>query len=147
MPIKSVKMKISKNKKMRFFLISQGSLNPKIRFLAQKLWSVARVQRHRQTDTKETTVGTLSGFQEFSLQPIIEDRWSAQYRRRFFMVSGWFSFNPTIKDRALSFNLRSAKMHSGIVRSCSPRVFTCSRLARLPPEYLHYSVIEFLQFT
>ena len=50
MPIKSVKMKISKNKKMRFFLMSQGSLYPKIRFLAQKLWSVARVQRHTQTD-------------------------------------------------------------------------------------------------
>ena len=28
MPIKSVKMKISKNKKMRFFLMSEGSLNP-----------------------------------------------------------------------------------------------------------------------
>ena len=58
MPIKSVKMKISKNKKMRFFLMSQGSLNPKIRFLAQKLWSVARVQTHthtdRQTDTHES---------------------------------------------------------------------------------------------
>ena len=37
MPIKSVKMKISKNKKMRFFLMSQGSLNPKIRFLGQKV--------------------------------------------------------------------------------------------------------------
>ena len=37
MPIKSVKMK----KKMRFFLMSQGSLNPKIRFLAQKMYSVA----------------------------------------------------------------------------------------------------------
>ena len=36
----------------------QGSLNPKIRFLAQKLWSVARVQTHthtdRQTDTHES---------------------------------------------------------------------------------------------
>ena len=42
-------MKISKNKKMRFFLIFQGSLNPKIRFLAQKLRYPARVQRHRQT--------------------------------------------------------------------------------------------------
>ena len=28
----------------------------------------------RQTDTKVTTVGTLSGFQEFFLQPIIKDR-------------------------------------------------------------------------
>ena len=50
MPIKSGKMKISKNKKMRFFLMSQGSLNPKIRFLGQKLCPVARSQTHRQTD-------------------------------------------------------------------------------------------------
>ena len=59
MPIKSVKMKISKNKKMRFFLMSQGSLDPKIRFLGQKVCSVARVQTdrrtHRQTDTQTNT--------------------------------------------------------------------------------------------
>ena len=53
-------MKISKNKKMRFFLMSQGSLNPKIRFLGQKVCPVAR----EQTDTKV--------FQEFFLQPIIK---------------------------------------------------------------------------
>ena len=52
--IKSEKNKHFEKKttKKRFFLISQGSLNLKIRFLAQKLWSVARVQRHRQTDTQ-----------------------------------------------------------------------------------------------
>ena len=70
--------KISKNKKMYFFLMSQGSLNPKIRFLGQKMCSVARVrtdtQTHRHTHTKVTTEGTLSGFQEFFLQPIIKDR-------------------------------------------------------------------------
>ena len=58
MPIKSVKMKISKNKKMRFFLMSQGSLNPKIRFLGQKVCPVARgqtdTQTHRHTDTHES---------------------------------------------------------------------------------------------
>ena len=72
MPIKSLKMKISKNKKMRFFLMSQGSLDPKIRFIGQKVCSVARVQtdRHtdrqtdRQTDTKVNTEDTLSGFQD-----------------------------------------------------------------------------------
>ena len=81
MPIKSVKMKISKNKKMRFFLMSQGSLNPKIRFLGQKVWPVARSQTDRHTHThthtqthRVTTVGTLSGFQDFFLQPIIKDR-------------------------------------------------------------------------
>ena len=40
-------MKISKNKKMRFFLMSQGSLDPKIRFLGQRVCSVAREQTHR----------------------------------------------------------------------------------------------------
>ena len=77
MPIKSVKMKILKNKKMRFFLMSQGSLNPKIRFLGQKVWPVARAQTHTQTDgqtDRVTTEGTLSGFQDFFLQPIIKDR-------------------------------------------------------------------------
>ena len=52
-------MKISKNKKNRFFLMFQGSLDPKIRFLGQKVCSVARVH---------TKVNT-----EF-LQPIIKDR-------------------------------------------------------------------------
>ena len=63
MPIKSVKMKISKNKKMCFFLMSQRSLNPKIRFLGQKIWPVARSQRRTH---RVTTEGTLSGFQDFS---------------------------------------------------------------------------------
>ena len=67
-------MKISKNKKMRFFLMSQGSLNPKIRFLCQKICSVARVRTDTHTHTKVTTVVTLSGFQEFVLQPIKDRR-------------------------------------------------------------------------
>ena len=74
MSIKSVKIEISKNKKMCFFLMSQGSFNPKIRFLGQKVCPVARVRTNRRTDTKVATVGTLSGFHEFFLQPIIKDR-------------------------------------------------------------------------
>ena len=74
MPIKSVKIKISKNKKMRFFLMFQGSLDPKIRFLGQKVSSVALVLTDTQTDTKVNTEDTLSGFQEFFLQPIIKER-------------------------------------------------------------------------
>ena len=74
-------MKISKKKKMRFFLMSQGSLNPKIRFLGQNMCSVAR----RQTHTKVTTVGTLSGFQEIFLQPIIKD-WPNNYDQYINMI-------------------------------------------------------------
>ena len=54
--------------------LSLGSLNRKIRFLGQKVCSVARLRTDTQTDTKVTTVGTLSGFEEFFLQPIIKDR-------------------------------------------------------------------------
>ena len=36
-------MNISKKKIMRFFLMSQGSFHPKIRFLGQKVCSVARI--------------------------------------------------------------------------------------------------------
>ena len=78
MPIKSVKMKISKNRKMCFFLMCQGSFNPNIRFPGEKVCPVARGQTDGQTDrqthTKVTTEGTLSGFQEFFLQPFIKDR-------------------------------------------------------------------------
>ena len=80
MPIKSVKMKISKNKKMRFFLMSQGSLDPKIRFLGQKVCSIARVQTdgqtHRQTDTKVNTETLFQGFRNVS---IIKDRSKKHY--------------------------------------------------------------------
>ena len=78
MSMKRVKIKISKNEKMRvFFLMSQGSPNLKIRFLSQKVFPVARSQTDRYTDTQThretdivTTEGTLSGFQDFFLQPI-----------------------------------------------------------------------------
>ena len=65
MPIKSVKIKLSKNKKMCFFLVSQGSFSPKIKFLGQKVCSVARGQTDRQTDMKVKTENILSGFQNF----------------------------------------------------------------------------------
>ena len=51
MPIKSVKMKISKNLRKCYFLMSQGSLNPKIRFLGQNVCTVACLRTNRQTDT------------------------------------------------------------------------------------------------
>ena len=40
---------------MSFFLMSQGSFDPKIRFIGQKVCSVARVQTDRQTDTHTDT--------------------------------------------------------------------------------------------
>ena len=50
--LKGPKIKISKNKKLRFFLMSQGVLCQKIRFLGQKLWPVAREQTDRHTHTE-----------------------------------------------------------------------------------------------
>ena len=44
---------------MHFFLMSQGSFNPKIRFLGQKVCSITRGHTNTQT-------GTLSGFKDFS---------------------------------------------------------------------------------
>ena len=54
--------------------MSQGSLNPKIRFLGLKVSPVAHLRTDTQTHMKVTTEGTLSGFQEFFLQPVIKDR-------------------------------------------------------------------------
>ena len=62
-----------KRKIVVFFLMSQGSLNPKIRFLGQKVWPVARAQTDTHTD-RVTTKGTISGFHDFFFQPIIKDR-------------------------------------------------------------------------
>ena len=59
------------------FLVSQGSFSPKIRFLGQKMCSVARSQTDTQIDTKVKTEDTLSGFQDLFqifLQPIIKER-------------------------------------------------------------------------
>ena len=42
--------------------MSQGSLNPKIRFLGQKMCPVASPHRETQTDTKGNTEDTLLGF-------------------------------------------------------------------------------------
>ena len=78
MPIKSVKMKISKNKKMRFFLMPQGSFNQKIKFLDQKVCPVARAQTHRQTDRRTDRQSENRGHpfrvSGIFLQPIIKER-------------------------------------------------------------------------
>ena len=67
MPIKSVKMKNLKNKqKNKKILMSQGSLDPKIRFLCQKVCSVARVQTDRQT-RKWIQRTPFQGFRNFSV--------------------------------------------------------------------------------
>ena len=88
-------MKISKKKCVSFSYHKDHSTQPKIRFLAQKLWSVARVQRHRQTDTqthrqtdrqthtKVTTVGRGHPFRVSGVFPstIIKDRPNIEKKR------------------------------------------------------------------
>ena len=60
---------------MHFFLMSQGSFNPKIRFLGQKVCPVARPQTDTQTHTKvNTDRGHPFRVSGFFLQPVIKDR-------------------------------------------------------------------------
>ena len=75
MPIKSVKMNISKNKKMQN-VPGQGSFNPINRFLGKMVCFVAREHTDRQIHrlTYTDTEDTLSGFQDVFLQFIIKDR-------------------------------------------------------------------------
>ena len=63
-PIKVIFQNFGKQKKL-FLSHIPGSFSPKIRFLGQKVCSVARGQMDRQTDTKVKTEDTLSGFQYF----------------------------------------------------------------------------------
>ena len=74
--LKGPKIKISKNKKLRFFLMSQGVLCQKNRFLGQKLWPVARVQTHTQTHTEVLITEYPIEAQPFKLLPMI---WAVQH--------------------------------------------------------------------
>ena len=80
MPIKSIKIQISKNNKVRYYLMSQGSLNTKTRFLGQKVCPVACLQTYGQTDRQESEYieDILSGFQDFSNFPSTYHQGSAQ---------------------------------------------------------------------
>ena len=73
MPIKSVKMKMLTNKKNAFLSHVPRIIQPKNQVPRPKSVPCS-LRTDRQTHTKVTTVGTLSGFQEFFLQPIIKDR-------------------------------------------------------------------------
>ena len=78
---------------MRFFLIPKGLLYStlNIKFLGRKFCSLSRGhtdrQAYRQTDTKVNTEDTLSGFQEFFLQPIIKDRSNIFFLKAFYPVA------------------------------------------------------------
>ena len=72
MPIKSVKIKIPRKK--RYFLMSQGSVNPIIRFLGQKDGSVARARTDERTDIHNDYCGHPFRVSGFCLQSIIKDR-------------------------------------------------------------------------
>ena len=84
---------------MRFFLMSQGSFNPKIRFLDPKVCHVARLRTDTPTTyTKVKTEDALSGFQDFF--PSTYHQGSAQY---------WYKIknieNPSQKLILLSDNM------------------------------------------
>ena len=73
MHIKSVKMNVSKNEKMRFFLMSKGS--QEIRLLGQKICSVA----HLRTDGHESDYCG-HPFRVSGVFPSTYHQGSAQYR-------------------------------------------------------------------
>ena len=93
MPIKSVKIKISKNKKMCFFLMFQGSLDPKIRFLGQKVSSVGL----QQTDTKVKN-GKMRIFIKIGLKIKISKK------------NFWTNYNFRLLKSIPKFNFLSQKM-------------------------------------
>ena len=76
MPIKGIKMKFSKNKKKHVFYVSQGSLNPKIRFLGQKVFPVACLRTDTQTCTQTDTQNDYCGHPFY---PSTYHQGSAQY--------------------------------------------------------------------
>ena len=73
MAIKKRKNANLEKQKNRFFLMSQGSFSPKIRFLGQKVCSVARTQT---------------------------DRHESEYRGHPFRVSGFFKFSLNLSSRS-----------------------------------------------
>ena len=76
--------------------MSQGSLNPKIRFLGQNVCHVVPSQTDRQTDGyterhtyRLTIMDILSGFHEFLLQPIIKDPSNIRLRWVFCVIKSF----------------------------------------------------------
>ena len=60
--LKGPKIQVLKNKKLRFFLMSQGVLCQKIRFLGQKLWPVAGEHTDTHTHRGFKNRGPYQGF-------------------------------------------------------------------------------------
>ena len=89
MPIKSVKLKIWKHKR-NAFLSHVPRITPKIRFLGQKVCSIARMY----TDMKVNTGKTLSRVREFFLQPIIKVRSDMSHESHLLLH---LMISPTIK--------------------------------------------------
>ena len=92
-PIKSVKMKISKNKTMIFSHVPRIH-QPKNRFLGQKVWSVARLWTDTHTDKQtHTKVKTGHPFRVSGIFPSTYRQGSAQ---QVFHVSFFISANLKI---------------------------------------------------
>ena len=86
------KNNISKNKNIRFFLMSQqGSLNQRTRLLGEKVFDVTRSQTHRQSD----------------------------YRGYRFMVSGFFSFNLSSRIGPTRLHVIYMEVKGSVFQSCT----------------------------
>ena len=97
MPIKSVKMKISKNQKPQFFLMPQGSLIPKIRFLCPKVCYIACGHTHTHRHTRKWIQRTpFQGFRKISIQP----RYHQKSVQKQWSPIGWLSWRQGPGKRA-----------------------------------------------
>ena len=91
-------------KKTRFFLMSQGSLNLRIRFLGQKVFSEARVQTCRQT-RKWIQRTPFQGFRNFSFNlssrvgPLVQKVIVCFYHSSSFSIELWLTFFCSFVDQ------------------------------------------------
>ena len=77
--LKGPKIKISKNKKMRFVLMSQGAFKPKIRFLGQKLWPVGARQTDRDSKDRGSYIHSFSQFFLHQSHVAVQQHWCSDW--------------------------------------------------------------------
>ena len=135
--------------------MSQGSFNPKIRFLGQKMWPVARTQTDRHTHTDSHTEWLLrapfQGFRIFSFNlssrigPIYKDRFLSPILKIFssknFRVTKWYALEST-KDSILCTIM---KISTGAIEKINTYwIFLLFYFVHKKSEILYFFLLDFL---